>query len=646
MNFYRPELDGIRAVAILAVLAFHVEATWMPGGFLGVDVFFVLSGYLISRKIVPEIFREPHEARFSLKQFCFRRIKRLVPAILVMIATLQCIGFFILLKSEWTDLSTQSLAAILAIENMYLWWNMGDYWGPEAETMPLLHTWSLGIEEQFYIAYPIFLLVTQKASTSRTIRLCTMAAIATVSFLGFVYARRNYPDAGFYWAPLRAWELLAGCLIAEHDQIQKHRQTLYPRIRSILAVTGLSVILYGCISGWGRHVITWRSAGLTVVATALVILCTSRATCPTGRLLSLKPLVGLGRLSYSVYLWHWPIIVLSAYFGISSAWHVVPLIILISWASYLLVECPARHCSNKKFVLLFTGLLAATVASLMLPILSWRPLKYFPAPAFHHEISLHPSNPSPRFDEFAGTLHGGLSLFNADNFTADVVVFGDSHAVMYFPAIRQACEQLSLSLTFFGAAYATSPFFVEDRSKGERYGLNWDMQQRVAFDQARIQFLEKHRPRFVFVCARWSQYAPIYHLWSEDSFNSHLQKLTDACGSSTVVFVGQPPELPIAGNGFSDGQLEEPLFRVYRERALLTRARRLMHGQIKLFCTNHPDCHFLETEDIFSRDNRTTFIDDTGCLYFDDDHLSLAGARRATPKFTALLSGLLNSMPM
>lgn len=386
MTAYRPELDGLRAVAILPVILFHLSPESLPGGFLGVDVFFVLSGYLITSKILPDIFGSDNPT-FSLKQFFLRRIKRLMPASLVLIAVVQSFGGLLLLDSEWRLLSKQAVSTLPAVANIFFWWNTGDYWGPAAETMPLLHTWSLSVEEQFYLFFPCLLLLIRKTTSSSSVRLLILTSIATVSLASFVYCRRYYPHTGFFLAPFRAWELLAGCLLAELQRNKKTWTTPSRLVSNVCITIGISTIVYGCMTGWGLNIITWRSALLTACGTLLVIQFATNPDCISQRILSLRPLVSVGLISYSLYLWHWPVIVYARFAGVDSQWAMLILSVIFAILSYSLVERPARAAHNSVFFALLAGLITVTLGTTTFPYLLDRSAKNVRPPEFLDGIS-------------------------------------------------------------------------------------------------------------------------------------------------------------------------------------------------------------------------------------------------------------------
>ena len=297
---YRPEIDGLRAVAILPVLLFHAGFRGFSGGYVGVDVFFVISGYLITGIIAREI----DENRFSIIAFYERRARRIMPALLVVILAVLGAAAWLYLPGDFESVPRSALAATLFLSNVSFFLETGYFQGG-AETKPLLHTWSLAIEEQFYIGFPLLLvLLGRYASRWRT---AMVAGIALGSF-GLAVATQNNGDGfTFYLLPPRAWELFTGALLA---------LGALPRITSrplceAIAAAGLAAIGFAVFTYDHDTTFPGMTALAPVLGAAALIHCAPGTQ--VGRLLALKPIVAIGLISYSLYLWHWPLIVFTEY---------------------------------------------------------------------------------------------------------------------------------------------------------------------------------------------------------------------------------------------------------------------------------------------------------------------------------------------
>jgi peptidoglycan/LPS O-acetylase OafA/YrhL len=299
---YRSDIDGLRALAVIAVVIYHAFPDFLPGGFIGVDIFFVISGYLITRIIIEEVYTQ----RFSIRHFYVRRIRRIFPALITMLITTTAIGFFLLYQSEYLDLGTQLLAGAGFVSNIVLYQNI-DYFGDLAINQPLLHLWSLGVEEQFYFVWPIVLWF----ATKRPRLLVPSVIVLLVSsfFININTVTSDLP-AAFYLLPSRFWQLSTGGIIAiyavfrsspTHAQPRSHLQAF------ILPVFGILLYLYGIIAldesvpfpGWNAVIPTLSGAFLVFPHANNWI---------SQRLLSHPFCVWIGKISFPLYLWHWPLL--------------------------------------------------------------------------------------------------------------------------------------------------------------------------------------------------------------------------------------------------------------------------------------------------------------------------------------------------
>jgi peptidoglycan/LPS O-acetylase OafA/YrhL len=295
---YRADIDGLRAVAILLVVAGHLGIYKCRGGFIGVDVFFVISGYLISSVILSEI----ATSQFSLFSFYERRIRRIVPALVVMLLATSALAYRYLLPVEMEDFAKSLVAAIYSQSNFYFWSQSG-YFDAPAALQPLLHTWSLAVEEQFYILFPLFLLVVRRLFPAR-LRL-SILVLAVLSFLASAVGAYMYRSSAFYLAPTRAWELFLGTILS---------LKILPAIsgafrRNISTIVGIGLILFAAIFFSSSTPFPGLAALAPCLGAALIIAGGETGKSLVGRALSSKPAVFIGLISYSLYLWHWPIMV-------------------------------------------------------------------------------------------------------------------------------------------------------------------------------------------------------------------------------------------------------------------------------------------------------------------------------------------------
>jgi peptidoglycan/LPS O-acetylase OafA/YrhL len=333
---YRADIDGLRALAVLLVLVFHFDLLGLgAGGFIGVDLFFVISGYLISTIV----WRALDEQRFSLGHFYAQRIRRLAPA-LVTVQLVVFIGAFVsLLPGEVLGFIKESVFAQLYVSNLYYWQSL-NYFGGRADSQFLLHTWSLGVEEQFYLFYPFFLIAVHRFAPKRIVPVLIVATL--LSFALNVLLVETKPEAAFYLLPMRAWEMLAGALLARGQarlmELGWLRMVAGPVALLLIAI---ALAIYGpatLFPGW--------FALLPVGAGVLLILAGMGPGSAVSRLLALPLPVWIGRISYPLYLVHWPIhifaLILLPHDGLAERWAMFGLSFLCAQAIYRWVERPLR----------------------------------------------------------------------------------------------------------------------------------------------------------------------------------------------------------------------------------------------------------------------------------------------------------------
>lgn len=335
---YRKEIDGLRAVAVVPVMLFHAGLQQFSGGFVGVDVFFVVSGYLITSIILSELTTNS----FSLRNFYERRARRILPALFFVM--LVCIPFawLLLLPDDMKDFS-QSLVAVSLFVSNHLFLSESGYFDTAAELKPLLHTWSLAVEEQYYVIFPIFMIVMWRHGR-RWIG-TVLVATAIVSLSVAQWGAHNRPAAAFFLLPSRGWELAVGALVAVYssNRLAVPAANVTTQAASLF---GLSLILFSVFVYGNSTPFPGFYALVPTVGTALIILFAAPETL-VGRILSTKLLVGIGVISYSAYLWHQPLFAFARHFGqqnLSAASNIglVLVVLIIAWFSSTFVEAPFR----------------------------------------------------------------------------------------------------------------------------------------------------------------------------------------------------------------------------------------------------------------------------------------------------------------
>ena len=331
---YRKDIDGLRAVAVLPVLLFHAGVPGFAGGYVGVDIFFVISGFLITGIIAREIDR----GDFSILKFYERRARRILPALFAMVAFVLAVATVLYLPGDFEGVPRSALAALGFCANVWFFLNAG-YFAADAHAMPLLHTWSLGVEEQFYIFFPLVLIAI--ARWLPTWRNAAIGAGLALSFAIAVWTQDWGDSSAFYLLPARAWELLAGSVLA----LGMIPAVMSRLAKEVVAIAGVLAIAVAVALYDAQTVFPGVTALLPVLGSAALIHCAPGTM--TGRVLSCAPLVGIGLISYSLYLWHWPLIVFTQYW-LGEAFtplHSAALIgasFAAAWASWRWIEAPFR----------------------------------------------------------------------------------------------------------------------------------------------------------------------------------------------------------------------------------------------------------------------------------------------------------------
>lgn len=333
---YRPHIDGLRAIAVLGVVLYHFGATWLPGGFLGVDMFFVISGFLISRSI----YRDVENGEFSITAFYERRARRILPAFMAVTALTAMFSAWLMLPSALADFAKSAIASTLFSSNIFFYLT-SDYFAPSAIELPLLHYWSLGVEEQFYLLFPLIILVTNRFAKTWTGVVVLLLFLA--SLVGCIAVRGIDPPAAFYLLPFRAFEILIGCLLA----LRKFPFPSRPAVAFTCSATGLFLCLASFFALSEEMALPGILSLLPCVGAALIIIGSEKTVAAPARFLSAPPVLFIGRISYSLYLVHWPVAVFMNMVDpdMSPATRLAlgcSLSLGLSYLSFALVERPTR----------------------------------------------------------------------------------------------------------------------------------------------------------------------------------------------------------------------------------------------------------------------------------------------------------------
>jgi peptidoglycan/LPS O-acetylase OafA/YrhL len=633
---YRREIDGLRAIAVVPVILFHAGMAPFSGGFVGVDVFFVISGYLITSILIDSLER----GSFSIRQFYERRARRILPALFFVM--LCCIPFawVWMLPSQFKDFS-QAIVAVSLFASNVLFWKETDYFAPAAEDNPLLHTWSLAVEEQFYIFFPLMLFLLWRYGRNRLT--WAIAAMALLSLLFSEWGWRHAPGANFFLIPSRAWELFAGALAALHLHGRQ------PRANGALAAIGLALIAFAVLVFDAATPFPSLYTLAPVAGTVLIILYAGQAN-HTGRLLATTPLVGIGLISYSAYLWHQPLFAFARLreLGHPSLW-LMALLALVSLAlgflTWRYVEQPFRR---KPVPLLRSRpavFAAATLGTVLFFVLGLSghlaaglPQRF--AAADQDAAYLRSAAPSPMRRPCHAMDTKRWPAAASCRYHEDrvrVAVLGDSHVVELAFALAEQMRPYGEGIMHFSYS-ACPPAFGSGTPSG---CASWT-------NEAVEYISETDELTHVVVT-----YRLIYHLMGEvgvlypakpslddtaarSSMISSLGRMLDtlAAAGKTVIFVEQPPELPAA--------IEWLVYRGDRIGGDLIGVRRAWWDALTEWLDDrlatNGTIHRVDPAKSLCRSSLCFAGSDGTSYYFDNNHLSVDGAARIAATVVEALS--------
>ncbi|MGV3660178.1 MAG: acyltransferase family protein [Prosthecobacter sp.] len=658
---YIASLDGIRALAILAVLIFHVSPASLRGGFTGVDVFFVLSGFLITSILL----RDLQKGAFSMREFYLRRIQRLLPNSLLMLITV--LALWAALMSPHTAMQTgwHALWAVMNLSNVYIWKNLGGYWGDSAEWAPLTHTWSLGIEEQFYLLFPAALLWLTRRQPRRMVAWLTGALL--VSFSLCLIGTWHAPLATFYLLPTRGWELLLGAVLAAcfnplaSSASPRPAFKMAPQLREAGAWLGLALIVGGFLGVNETMAFPGLVALAPTVGTALLLLSIVAGETRVSRLLSTPVMAVTGKLSYSLYLWHWPLIIMGrtqaeihGFSPLAGAAAGGALGCALACAAYVWVECPLRQPGagrTWRLKVVTAGFAAVLLGSAFLTTRSARTetAAHFDLVTFHGELydvvrpaegvenrgtryhDVHFPPVPPRAKDIWRT--GGIRHEHGAA-RPQVVVLGSSHALMYARLIDDICRGMGLTVAFL-CADSTPAFFVSWPTPG----LPTPEAARE-FDAARKRWLQEWRPEAVIIVDKWDQWEP-HGSGFVRKVRTFLKEVTPLAGR--VLWVTQPPVIQggaqLNMRDLAISRMRSPGHLPRLEADALQKFRQYTVTVAETLAATFPNVSVLRADRLFDGgDGTARYAEGRAFYYADDDHLSDQGTEVARSLFHAALT--------
>ena len=624
---YRPEIDGLRAIAVLAVLFFHSQLKF-PGGYVGVDIFFVISGYLITGLILADL----QAGTFSFRDFWERRIRRIVPAATVTVLACLVLGFALMLPTDFEELGRSAVAQVLLVANVFFYYET-DYFGGPAESKPLLHFWSLAVEEQFYLFFPFALVALHR--WRRGAVLPALGGLALASLALSLVGVAKFPSATFYLLPTRVWELAAGALLA----VNGGRLPLPERSRGLIGWGGMALMIAPMFLYDHETPFPGLAAIPPCLGAVLVIWATGSEAGVLKRVLSWRPSVFIGLISYSLYLWHWPVKVFTHYWftglygPLALRLAVVPVSFALAWLSWRYVETPFRT-KRSQFLStrIFAGAAAAGVATLLAgAVIAGR--DGMPA-RFPEEVERYDAayDDRPEIEEADLTIEaaeqGAIPVMARGHRAESILIWGDSHARVVSPAVKAMCQQIGVT-GFRATRSETAPL------------LDWSDDDIRRHNSAVFRWIAEHRPTIVVLVARWE--TVLRDPADEASLAGTVRALESA--GVKVALMRQVPsqrrDIPksLARAALLGEDPESVGVRVADHAAFTRRSNEI----IDRVAAASPGLRVLDPVPYLSRDGQCFAEHDGRPLYYDYQHLTRFGARFVTPLFTTLMRELIGS---
>ena len=619
---YREDINGLRAWAVLAVIAFHFSFLGLSGGFVGVDVFFVISGYLMTAIVVSKL----RQSSFNLWAFYLSRLRRVVPALLVLVLVLLLLGWLLLPSQDYNELGKQSASAVGFVSNVYFWRSSG-YFDSVSESKWLLHTWSLAVEAQFYLFYPIFLMLVWRWFASMRAVLLSLALLLVFSFVLNLIVAAKLPTAVFYLLPTRTWEFLVGGFVYFAWQYQVFAK-LSQSLKSVFYTLGWIGLLFALWVFEGSNCWPCYQGVLPVLATAMILLFAPRASILTHHAVA----QWLGNRSYSLYLWHWPFVVVLYFVGVNESWpwvmSALVVAIVLAHLSYIWVEVPTRlYFRGPSLRVEWRYLLSALVVVGSFALYSAQTKSNR---LLNPQINIASSEAQNRNWQAYDCRYRNFSQsspkcqFGEGEVSA--ILVGDSHSELMASPVAQAAQQYEQSLLYLGGANGCPAIRgLEDRPLCNRY---WDYIERE------LSQMDVNLPLIV-ANGSWNEY-----LHQPENQRKLQQMVCDWRDSGREVYlIRQIPQMPelvpqfiskqlLFGHEVSDVSVSYQAYRA--QYAHIWQAQ----DQVAQAC----GAKILDLSPYLCADGVCKGSENLRPYYYDDTHLSEFGVQLLTPMFTQIFA--------
>ncbi|WP_016711261.1 acyltransferase family protein [Pseudomonas monteilii] len=617
---YRPDIDGLRAVAVLAVTIFHFNKQWMPGGFVGVDIFFVISGYLITGIVA----RQVSAGTFSFADFYLRRVRRIFPAALFVTLVTLIAGSALMLPADSLQLSQSAIAATFSAANIFFWKFLDtSYFAPSSDMVPLLHMWSLGVEEQFYLVWPALLLLALKFG-GRKLVVLTACLAAAASFWYGQSKLVDDPTFAYYMLPSRAGELLIGALT--YFACESTRDRISAFAASSLAYVGAGLIAVSLIFIREEDGFPGFISAVPAIGAALIIAGGAFTKSLVGKLLALKPMTAVGLISFSLYLWHWPVLALYRYsFGelsLVGGLACLATMTALTLVSYFCVEKPFRN-SKGSLKTLAIGMAAASVCAVSAITIQskgmFAPLtpSGYAAKLQDLEDSTGPAHSYPYVCQGMPkpeTLSDPKCVVGTG--PTDTILFGDSNAAHFMGYFKVVADHYGFSLR--NMEHPSCPPFPGNLS--QKYVMKGYKESCPAFNKMVRDNLDAYKT--VIIGGTWQGYA------QNPSFDADMRetlKQLTASGKKIIIALRAPGFVEY-DKECTRKSVKIPFANCDQRSAYADKGELSANEKIKLIAKEFQNVETFSIRNLICKDGTCSAYLNGKPLYYDQGHLSIPGS--------------------
>ncbi len=621
---YRSDIDGLRAIAVLSVILFHINAKWIPGGFLGVDIFFVISGYLITLILTKEV-DETHQ--INIVNFYKRRIKRIIPALLFVLIPTFIAGFLLFAPDDLLALSKSIIWSFFSAANIYFFSSIDTgYFAAGSNELPLLHLWSLGVEEQFYILWPFAVLLLLKYIHSLKKRILLTSVLFVVSLIWAQSIIVTNHSFAYYMLPTRSWELLAGAIAALLVHSGFRTKNI---ISEFMALGGLLLIILSLIFVSESDPVPGIAALPVIIGTTLLILSGVSYKTYIGRILSFKIFVAIGLVSYSAYLWHWPILAFLRYALIEINFTTAIIILLFTFTmatiSYFIIETPLRKnkvSTTNVFLWYFIipAITIVTVSTVTIQAIKHKNEFIFPwfklDQVDSNTLSVRAYKHNCQYAHFdVKAFYEDRCIYPQNTKKANALLIGDSNAAHYLSMFMVFAERYGFSIR--NATQSACPMVFN----GEPDWIPPKYKKACSLYRHSIA-KEAMKYDTVIIGGIW------YSYYSKEGFKENFEKTIKKISSNVkhVILLAQVPTFP----GYNK-ECEIRAIRLNHLNCSLryknTRKDHISNQYLRKIAKKYTNVSFFDIRNQLCQDDECSPYLDGKPIYYDVGHLSMKGSK-------------------